>query len=143
LAAGNASRRFARREAMAMLQRALDLSNRLPETDRVETETATLETQALMWAVSFDTLAPAVESYEAMALRAREHGLIGVEVRALIGMAYPLHWFDSMRCFEVAEKALQLSLMQPDMLLRAGARTTCYYWRLWAGGWDHRDFKEI
>jgi DNA-binding winged helix-turn-helix (wHTH) protein/tetratricopeptide (TPR) repeat protein len=143
LAADTAGRRYARWEAMAILQHALDLSSKLPEAQRLENETGILEKQATMWAVSFDTMGRAVECYESMAERARQYGLIDVEVRALIGMAYPLSWSDSGRCVEVAERALGLSAEQPDLLLRARARASCFYWRVWAGGWNPRAAEEF
>ena len=44
--------------------------------------------------------------------RAAEHGLIDVEVSALIEMAYPLAWSSSERSIEAIEQALRLSERQ-------------------------------
>jgi tetratricopeptide (TPR) repeat protein len=84
----------------------------------------------------------AIETYEALAARAANDGLIDVEVRALIGMAYPLAWTSSQRSLEVLERALRLSAGQEDLLLRARARASCFALRLWQE-WNHQDAQEF
>jgi tetratricopeptide (TPR) repeat protein len=106
-------------------------------------ENALLEDLATMTAASFETVDRAVESYETLAARAHQHGLVAAEVNVLIGMCYPLDWIDSERCGEVAERVLELSAMQSDPLLRARARTCGLYFRLWTGGWDDGKFQEF
>jgi hypothetical protein len=54
-----------------------------------------------------------------------------VEVRALIGMAYPLSWTSSQRSLEVLERALLFSARQEDPKLRARTRARCFAQRLW------------
>jgi hypothetical protein len=44
---------------------------------------------------------------EALAARAAHYGLLDVEVRALIDMAYPLSWISSERCLDILKRALQ------------------------------------
>jgi len=143
IAAEIAGRRCARREAIGMLDMALTLSARLPEAQRVENEIEILEKQATMWGVSFDTHARAVQTYELIAARARQHGLIEVELRALIGMTYPSHWLESNGGAEVAERAFALSAECQNPLLRAKARSTRLYMRIWAGGWNAEDFDAL
>ena len=143
LASGAARRRYARREAVAMLQQALDLSSKLPAASSATMESALLEDLATMTAASFDTMDRAVESYEKIAARARQHGLIGAELNVLISMCYSLHWIDSKRCAAVAERALQLSAELSDPVLRARGRACGLYFRMWTAGWDDGAFQEF
>jgi hypothetical protein len=69
MASGAARRRYARRETVAMLQRALELAGKLPAVRSAAIENALLEDLATMTAASFETVDRAVESYETMAAR--------------------------------------------------------------------------
>jgi DNA-binding winged helix-turn-helix (wHTH) protein len=90
VAAQTAGRRYAPHEATAHLQHALDLSGRLPDAERATNELAVLEQLAAIYVVSFDPRA--VQTYETLAARAAACGLIDLEVKALVDMAYPLSW---------------------------------------------------
>ena len=68
VAAQTAGRRYAPREATAQLEHALELSGRLPASERATNELAVLEELAAMYLVSFDTRA--VPTYETLAARA-------------------------------------------------------------------------
>jgi len=140
LVADLAGRRYAHREATAILQHALELSSQLPERERAVVETEILQKLAAIYVVSFDDRA--VETYEALSSRAAHYGLIDVEVEALVQMAYPLSWISSRRCLEVIERALNLSSQQRDPLMRARTRASCLVRRIWAGGWNQRDAEE-
>jgi DNA-binding winged helix-turn-helix (wHTH) protein/tetratricopeptide (TPR) repeat protein len=141
LVAETAGRRYAPREAAAALERAVELSRRLPDPQRAISEIALLEKLAEIYVVSFDARAP--EAYQALADRAAHYGLIDAEVRALIGMAYPLSWSSSQRCLEVLDKALRLSMQQSDPLTRARTRASCFVRRIWVGGWNVQDAAEL
>jgi hypothetical protein len=140
LVAEIAGRRYAPREAAAALQHAVELSRKLPDAERAGIETEILTKLASIYLVSFDMRV--VETCEALAARAAHYGLIDVEVRALIDMAYPLSWISSERCIKVLERALELSATQKDPLLRASTRAGCLVRRIWAGGWSARDAAE-
>ena len=141
LAADTAGRRFAPRQAVQILEHALDLARKLPEAERTLSEIEILEELAAIHAVLGDSLR-AIETYEALAGRAAHDGLIDVEVRALIDMAWPLSWIDPQRSLEVLEQALRLSARLEDPLLRARMRTRCFAWRLWQG-WNPQDMEEF
>jgi len=141
LAADTAGRRFAPRQAVQILEHALDLARKLPEAERTASEIEILEKLAAIHAVLGDSLR-AIETYEALAGRAAHDGLIDVEVRALIDMAWPLSWINPQRSLEVLERALRLSARLEDPLLRARMRTRCFAWRLWQG-WNPRDMEEF
>ena len=140
VAAETARRRFASQEAMASLQRALELSSKLPEEKRAVSEIEILEKLGMIYSLEYDRRA--IDNYEAMASRAAHLGLIDVEARALIGLAYPLMWITSDRCLKVLERALLLSNSQSVQLLRASFRMNCFFYRIWAGGWNSQDAEE-
>jgi DNA-binding winged helix-turn-helix (wHTH) protein len=131
---------YAPREATANLQHALDLAGKLPDAERAAAETEILDTLAGMYVVSFDMRA--VDTYEALRARAVDYGLIDVEVRALIGMAYPLSYSSARQCLDLLERALRLSSAQRDSLTRARTRASCLVRRIWAGGWNADDVEE-
>jgi len=141
VAAETARRRYANREATALLQHALDLSGKLPEAVRGISEIKILEKLGMIHASEYDPRA--IEDYEAMASRAARLGLIDDEARALVNLAYPLSWFSSERCLAVLERAFHLSDSQAGRLLRATTRILSSHYRIWAGGWNASDAAEI
>ena len=140
VAAGTAGGRYAPREATAHLRHALELCSRLPDTERAANELAVLEQLAAMYVVAFDPRA--VETYETLAARAAASGLIDLEVKALVDMAYPLSWIDAERCLAVVDRALRLSSQQRDPLQQARTRASCLVRRIWSGGWNARDAED-
>ena len=138
--AETAGRRYALRETAAVLRHAVELSRKLPDTERAVSETSLLEKLAEIYVVSFDERASG--AYENLANRAAHYGLIDVEARSLIGMAYPLSYISSQRCLEVLEGALRLSAQQSDRLIRARTRASCFVRRVWVGGWNSGDAEE-
>jgi DNA-binding winged helix-turn-helix (wHTH) protein len=141
LAAETTRRRFAHPEAAVLLRHALELASKLPEAERAAAETETLEKLAMTYAASYDPRA--LETYEALGARAAHHGLIDVEVRALIGLAFPTSLTSSQRGLDLVDRALRLSARQEYPLMRARTRARGFFWRLWAGGWNPRDAREF
>jgi hypothetical protein len=137
LAADTAEQRFAPREATANLQHALELAGKLADPERAAAETEILEELAGFYNVAFDMRV--IETYETLRERAAHYGLIDVEVRALIGMAYPVSWGSTQKCLEVVDEALRMSSAQPDPLTRARTRASCLVRRVWASGWNEKD----
>ncbi len=74
--------------------------------------------------------------------KAAEHGLVDVEVDALVDLAYPLAWSSSERCIEVIDRALRLNEAQRDPLRRARTRARCMVRRIMARGWSVEDAEE-
>jgi DNA-binding winged helix-turn-helix (wHTH) protein len=134
LAADTAGQRYDLREATAILQHALAVLNNLPEAERAVPETEILQKLSQMYHVSFNMRA--LDVYEELAARAAQYGLLDVEVRALIDMAYPLGWINAPRCLEVLERALQLSATLGDPAMRAHMRARCLLQRIWVGEWN-------
>jgi len=140
LVAENAGGRYAHGEATAILQDALKLAGKVPEEQRAGLETHILITLADIYFVSFDMRV--VETCELLAARAAHYGLIDVEVRALIEMAYPLSWVSSERSLQVVQRALELGERQADPLIRARTRASCLVRRIWARGWNAHDAED-
>jgi tetratricopeptide (TPR) repeat protein len=140
LAAENARRRYAHREAAANLQHALELCSKLPEGERVTKEVEILELLGMIYAGDYDVRA--IESFDAMAERATNFGLIDALSRALVGLAYPLSWISSQRCIDALDRAILLSDRQTSQLLRATLRMNSSFYRIWAGGWDPQHAEE-
>jgi DNA-binding winged helix-turn-helix (wHTH) protein len=140
LVADNAGRRCAHSEATTSLLRALELVSKLLDSERASAETEILAKLANIYLVSFDMRV--VETCEALADRAAHYGLVDMEVRALIDMAYPLSWISSERCLAVLERALELAGKQTDPLARARTRVSCLVRRIWAGGWNDTDAED-
>src|ERR1700761_3243575 len=141
LMAETAGQRYAPEEATRILHHALDLCEKMPEIERAENETEILEKLAAIYVVSFDDIR-AVEIYEALRVKAAYYGLLDVEIRALVGMAYPLSWSNAQRSLEMVERALQLSTRQTDPLTRARTRASCLVRRVWIGGWNAQDAED-
>ncbi len=137
IAADTAGRRYAPREAAAHLRHALELCGRLADSERTTNELTVLEQLAAIYVVAFD--ARAVEMCETLAARAAAHGLIDLEIKALVDMVYPLSWIDAERCRAVVDRALRLSTQQRDPLQQARTRASCLVRRIWSGGWNAQD----
>jgi len=141
LAADTAARRFEPRQAAEILRHALELVSKLPEAGRAPGEIEILEKLATIYTALVDDI-HAIETYEALAARAARDGLIDVEVRALIDLAYPLAWTSSQRSLEVLERAVRLSARQENPLLRTRARANCFALRLWQE-WNRQDAEKF
>ena len=139
-AAQIAGHRYAHRQADSILERALELVGRLPEAERARTEPRLLAILAAHRLAAFDMRA--IETYEILAARAADFGLIDVQVRALLDLSFLLSFTSAERCLEVAERALQLSAEQ-DPAMRIRARTAYAYRRLSVGGWNAQDALEF
>jgi len=141
LAADTAGRRFEPRQAAEILEHALELVKKLPEAERTVSEIEILQRLATTYLALGDGMR-AIQTFEVLAARADHDGLIDVEVRALLDMAFPLSWSSSQRSLEVLERALRLSARQEDPFLRAKTRARCFALRLWQG-WNPQDAEEF
>ncbi|HYN50577.1 MAG TPA: hypothetical protein VES62_06600, partial [Thermoleophilaceae bacterium] len=139
-AADVAASRYALEEARANLQHALELASRLPLAERAPAETEILNALADMYLGTFD--ARAADVLTLLRERAAQYGLVDVEAKALVDLAYPLAWGSSERALEVIEQALRLSDAQRDPLMRARIRAQCMVRRIWTRGWSDEDAEE-
>jgi hypothetical protein len=139
-AADVAARRFSLEGARVNLQHALALAGRLPTSERAATEIEVLFAQAGIYLATLD--ARVVDTLTTLREKAAEHGLVDVEVQALVDVAYPLAWSSSERAIEVIDRALRLSEAQRDPLGRARTRARCAVRRILARGWGAEDEAE-
>jgi len=140
LAADAVERRCGHKEAIELLERALEFASKLPADQRPLTEMEILEKLARILYLTVDP--PAPDLYEALAARAAECGAIDVEVRAVVEMARLWSWRDSRRALELLDRAEQINAHQADPLARANARIMCMSWRLLNGGRHSTDASE-
>lgn len=141
-AADSATRRYAHREAIAILQHALDLVSRLPEPDRTACEMEVLAQLAPMHVVLVE-IPTAIKMYETLIAHAADRGLTNVEARALLEMAYPAAWIGTQFYLEIVERARQLSIRQQDPLMRARTRARCFASLAPAGRWRQQDAEDF
>jgi hypothetical protein len=126
--------------ARAHLEHALALAAKLPIAERATAETEVLGALADMGLAAFD---PSVfDTLTLLRERAAEYGMVGVEAKALVDLAFPLGWNASEPGLEVTEQALRLSGSAPDPLTRAQIRARCMVRRIWIRGWSAEDAAE-
>lgn len=137
LAAGNAARRCAHREASLHFDRALESIAHLSGSQRTGAYLSVLEELGSTRRSSGDVKG-ATEVFEALVSSAREFGHKERQVKGLLHLASTLSEVDRERCLSTAERALLLSEEIPDELLRAHARGCCGHWSLVLRGFSPR-----
>jgi DNA-binding winged helix-turn-helix (wHTH) protein len=139
-AAQIAGQRYAHRQANAILARALELMSHLSETQRAQREPQLLMALAGHRATDFDMRA--IETYETLAARAADHGLIDIQARALLDLSYFLSLMSAERGLEAAQRAQRLSAEQGPAM-RTRTRAVCAFRRLSVSGWNTQDALEF
>ena len=138
LTAENATRRFSHRDAIQILRRALELVPELPPGTGVELEIQILQRIGDLQH-TLGEMSDASASYQAAADRAAACGLKKAHVGALIRLAYPTWFVDTVRGNEVSRQALELCGSVDDRLLAAQARLTAASNRLLYDEWRDED----
>src|SRR5262249_35415336 len=129
MAAQNHFLRYANREAIAYLGRALELVDRWPEHERADAHMAVLE-QAGLARRAMGDMAGAAADFEALAEYAARQGRVKDEVKALIHLSTALSWVDRERCLSAARRFVALSRGLDDQLLIAHADGCWGYWHV-------------
>jgi DNA-binding winged helix-turn-helix (wHTH) protein/tetratricopeptide (TPR) repeat protein len=137
-AADTDSRRYANREAIDNLDRALNFIVRLPEAEQVEARMAALEQRGMTRRAMGD-MKKAAEDLTALADLARERSMVETEVKALLYTASALSWVDRQGSLEALERAVALIPQLKDELLRAHARAYWGHWRSRFLNWSDED----
>ncbi|HVP00239.1 MAG TPA: AAA family ATPase [Bryobacteraceae bacterium] len=138
MAADSAKRRYAPRDAVAILKQAEQSVERLSEPDRPVLEMQILE-QLGMFYMALADIPEAVQTYRELVALADHHGRVDVEIRALLDMAMPAALHSAQLYLETLDRALELSARQEDSLLGARTRARCLAWRAVAGRWRAED----
>jgi hypothetical protein len=139
-AAQIAGRRYAHRQADAILARALELVSHLSGAQRAQAEPQLLVALAAHRAAAFDMRA--IDTYETLAARAADHGLIDIQARALLDLSYFLSLTSAERGLEAAQRAQRLSAEQGPAM-RTRTRAICAFRRLSVSGWNTQDALEF
>jgi DNA-binding winged helix-turn-helix (wHTH) protein/tetratricopeptide (TPR) repeat protein len=140
IAIQTAKKRLAYNDALAVLDRAMMLAANLPEDARAAAEAEFLEGRASIFTASHDRRAR--ETCEQLAKRAAQLGLIDIQSRALLSLAYAYSWRDQIRCNAIIDEALALSEQQTDPQQQARTRISCYVWKMWVRGWYADDIRQ-
>jgi DNA-binding winged helix-turn-helix (wHTH) protein len=139
-AAQIAGRRYAHRQADALLARALELVSHLSGAQRAQAEPQLLVALAAHRAAAFDMRA--IETYETLAARAADYGLIDIQARALLDLSYFSSLTSAERGLEAAQRAQRLSAEQGPAM-RTRTRAICAFRRLSVSGWNTQDALEF
>jgi hypothetical protein len=126
--------------ARANLEHALAMAAKLPIVERAVAEVELLDALADMGLGTFDP--NAVATLTLLREKAAEYGMVDVEAKALVDLAYPLGWNASERGLDVTAQALALSDAAPNPLTRAQIRARCMVRRIWIRGWNVEDAVE-
>jgi hypothetical protein len=132
-----ANDRFARRDALAIIEHASALAAQIPDHTRVLTELEFLERRGALQAVAHDP--DAGETHIRLADLARRHGDVDAQCRALLGLAYVMSWDDLGNSRGILDAVLTLSEQQSDPIQRDVTRVSAYVRRLWGFGWNRAD----
>ncbi len=129
-----AKRRFARRDALTVVERAESIIQRYRDTQRARLALFWSEEKAEIHAANHDLAARA--AYEACVEQAAALGLVENRVRALLGLATVHSWLDVRTCLTILETARVISAMQSDAARSVRTRISCHVWSIWVGGWN-------
>ncbi|MFL9874675.1 AAA family ATPase [Paraburkholderia megapolitana] len=137
IAIQTAKKRLAYNDALAILDRAMMLAANLPDNARAAAEVEFLEGRVSIFTAAHDRRAR--ETCEQLAARAAKLGLIDIQSRALLSLAYAYSWRDQLRCSQIIDEALALSEQQTNLQQQARTRISCYVWKMWVRGWHADD----
>ncbi|MGH8655352.1 MAG: hypothetical protein ACREYE_25700, partial [Gammaproteobacteria bacterium] len=133
-AAKNAARRYANREALAYLNRALALVDRLPPSEQVETRIGLLLRRVRVRS-AIDDLDGAIADLKLVLNCARERQDKRLEVNTLVDISRIARWLDSRYCLETARQAEACSRDLEDEILKMRAQVSCAMANLRFRGW--------
>jgi DNA-binding winged helix-turn-helix (wHTH) protein len=136
LAAENARRRYANREAGVILRRALKLCANLASHEQAEWQIRILAVLGMMYVADRDVRA--IETLESAVNLALQHGSPEVQSRALVDCLHPLSWVSASRAMQAAAQAL-IACEGQSGIARAMTRQICHFFRIWSGGWNNAD----
>jgi tetratricopeptide (TPR) repeat protein len=133
-AAEHSARRFANREALAYLSRALALVNRLPPAEQEGTRVGLLQQRAHVHSV-MDDLDGATEDLKRVLQSGRERNDQALVVKTLIEISRIARWVDSRHCLEAAAEAEAISRDLDDEFIKVWARVNCARANLFFAEW--------
>src|SRR5262249_44779154 len=129
LAAGNAARRGANREAGDSLGRALELVERQPERERPVARLVLLEQRGLVRRAG-GAMAAAATDFSTLAEEARRLGQVEGEAQARLYLASALSWGNRDGCLAAVDEAVSLIPNLTSPLRRAHVKGWVAYWNM-------------
>ena len=124
LAAGQSAHRFANREALAYLSRALSLVERLNEAEKAPARIELLQQSGALRRSAGD-MPGAIADLSEMLACARAAGQTLGEVMALVDLSRVNVWVDRRRCLDLSAEAVERSRALPDEAIKALVRGNC------------------
>lgn len=138
LAAARAASLHAHREAVALLESALELLARLPEPVQIASEPELLEQLGLVHRLQGD-FDRATGAFRAMIDSAARTGGVTAQINGYLWLASVYSWFDREKCLAAVDDALGLMGRERDPGQRAIARAQAAYWNLLFRGWSDEE----
>ncbi|MDB6087384.1 MAG: Transcriptional regulatory protein terminal, partial [Gammaproteobacteria bacterium] len=132
--------RYARRDALVILDLACELAAKLSGNHRISAEIEFLERRAAILVATNDVAAR--EIYAQLATRAAQLGDIDTQCRALVGLAYTAGWHDLAYSVQILDQVLVLCDKQTNPIQRDVTRMTAYVGRLSQAGWNRSDARK-
>ena len=140
LAAQNARRRYAYRESISVLEHALQIVSRVSGERSQKLEFQILGKIGDAYYLQGD-MARSAETFESMARRAADAGLLAAEANALLRLAYPASMLDPDRCIAACERAAHIGVMTRDAALEAQGSLLAACWRILVDGWQQEQVR--
>lgn len=141
MAAANASRHYANREAKQYLDRALAVLGKLPRNKRLN-RTLELYHQRGTVRRAMDDMRGALEDFAAVGRIAAAEDQRSWEIKALLEQARVMFWIDRPRCLTMAQEALARSAALPDEMARFQVLGSCAGWKLNLEGWNEQALRD-
>src|SRR5262249_51491739 len=142
MAAQNHFLRYANREAIAYLGRALELIDCWPEHERADAHMAVLE-QAGLARRAMGDMAGGTADFEALAGDGARPGRIQKEGKGVVHLSTALSWVARERCLSAARRFVSLSRGLDDELLIAHADGCWGYWHVLFLNWGDEHAKAV
>jgi DNA-binding winged helix-turn-helix (wHTH) protein len=130
-------RRYAYRDALTVLDHALQIADTLPDDSRAAAQLELLERRAAVYGVTHDARAP--DAYALLAQNAAALGDLETQVRAHLGAAYTSSWRNLAESVTWLNRAIELTDNQHDSAARDIARIIIHVRRIWSVGWSSED----
>jgi len=140
LAAQNARRRYAYRESISVLEHAFQLVGRVTGERSQKLEFQILGKIGDAYYLQGE-MARSVETFESMAKRAAEAGLLAAEANALLRLAYPAAMLDPDRCIAACDRAARIGVITRDAALEAQGSLLAACWRILVDGWQEEQMR--
>jgi tetratricopeptide (TPR) repeat protein len=140
ISADIANNRFAHREAISILRHALAVAEKLPPSQNHPLQIGVLRSLCAILEADIDDRA--MESFELLAERTEQYGLIEEHVRTLNDMAGFVARSDNQRCIQILNRAIELAPQILDPVLRTRELATSHINRIVLRGWSKVDEAE-